>query len=37
VGYALWTDPGPPAAKNSTQLWRTKNAGATWSPVTALR
>lgn len=37
VGYALWQHQKASYPASTGQLWRTANAGATWSPVTTLR
>jgi photosystem II stability/assembly factor-like uncharacterized protein len=36
TGYAFWQHPGATYAASTARLWRTTDAGATWSPVTAL-
>ena len=37
VGYALWEHQIGTYSTNTARLWRTTTAGATWSPVAALR
>jgi len=37
VGYALWEHQTGTYSTNTARLWRTTTAGATWSPVAALR
>ena len=36
VGYAFWLHVGVTYTTSTGRLWRTADAGATWSPVTAL-
>jgi hypothetical protein len=36
IGYALWAHTGATRTTSTAQLWQTPDAGATWSPVTAL-
>ncbi len=36
VGYAFWQHAGVTYTTSTGRLWRTANAGATWSPVTGL-
>jgi photosystem II stability/assembly factor-like uncharacterized protein len=36
VGYAFWDHSGTTFAMSTAQLWRTQDAGATWSPVPGL-
>jgi hypothetical protein len=37
IGYALWEHYGATYPTSTAQLWQTTDAGATWSPVAALR